>query len=344
MKKKFLRVGAYLMLAVFGVLAYFIYTDFYCKSVNHTGQAYSLKIRRVMSFDDVREQLLEDGVISDKASFDRVAALLRYNQSSIKTGHYLIPVRITMSELVKILKTGRQTPIKYTFNNLRTISDFIIHSSANFDFTESEMTEVLFDQEFLDSNNVDSYSLLSLFIPDTYEVYYNTSAQNLVKKLLSYHWKFWNSDNRLEKAQELGMTPAEVYTLASIVEKETNHNEERPRIAGVYLNRLKKGMKLQADPTVVYATGEFSLRRVLNEHLQINSRYNTYIYHGLPPGPIFMPSVSSIDAVLNYEKHNYLYFCAAPGYNAEHLFADTFEQHQRNAMKYRKWLNSEQIR
>lgn len=344
MKKKLSLVSAYLLLAVFGVLAYFIYTDFYCKSVNHTGQAYSLKIKRVMSFDDVRQQLLDDGVISDKASFDRVAILLKYNQSSVKTGHYLIPVRMTMFELIKILKTGRQTPIKYTFNNLRTINDFIAHSSANFDFTESEMAEVLFNQEFLDSNNVDSHTLMSLFIPDTYEVYYNTSAQNLVKKLLSYHRKFWNTNNRLEKAQEIGMTPAEVYTLASIVEKETNNDDERPRIAGVYLNRLKKGMKLQADPTVVYATGEFSLRRILNEHLQINSPYNTYFYHGLPPGPIFMPSVSSIDAVLNYEKHNYLYFCAAPGYNAEHLFADTFEQHKWNAMKYRKWLNDKRIK
>lgn len=344
MKKKLLLMGVCLMFAVFGALAYFLYTDFYRKSVNHTGQVYSLKIKRVMGFDDVRQKLLDDGVISDKASFDRIAAVLQYNQSSIKTGHYLIPVGISMSKLIKILKTGRQTPIKYTFNNLRTINDFITHASANFDFTESEMVEILFNQEFLDSNNVDSYSLMSLFIPDTYEVYYNTSAQNLVKKLLGYHRQFWNSNGRSEKARELGLTPAEVYTLASIVEKETNHNDERPRIAGVYLNRLRKGMKLQADPTVVFATGEYALRRVLNEHLQIDSPYNTYLYFGLPPGPIYMPSQSSIDAVLNYEKHDLLYFCAAPGYNSRHLFAGTFDQHQRNAMTYRKWLNNERIR
>jgi UPF0755 protein len=200
------------------------------------------------------------------------------------------------------------------------------------------------DQEVLSELGYTPENIMSLFIPNTYQVYWNTSPQNLLKRLQVENDAFWAKKNRREKAKSLGLSTQEVYTLASIVEKESLVMDEKPIIAGVYLNRLKKGMLLQADPTVVFAVGDFSIQRVLNKHLAIDSPYNTYKNVGLPPGPICMPSISSIDGVLNAEKHNYIFFCAKPNSGGRHAFANTLAGHNRNAAIYRNWLQANQIR
>jgi UPF0755 protein len=179
---------------------------------------------------------------------------------------------------------------------------------------------------------------MTIFIPNTYEMFWNATPKQFVEKMLKEHDKFWEKDNRKAKADALAMNPEQVYSLASIVEKETNNVEEKPRVAGAYLNRLRINMKLQADPTCVFASKDFLTRRVTQKHLTFDSPYNTYLHTGLPPGPISIASISSIDAVLNYEKHNYLYFCAKPDNIGTHSFAETFPQHQVNVNKYIEWL------
>jgi len=185
---------------------------------------------------------------------------------------------------------------------------------------------------------------LSLFIPNTYEFWWDSSANEIINRMAKENRKFWEAKNRSKKAEALGLDKKQVYTLASIVEKETQANSEKERIAGVYLNRLKRGMLLQADPTVVFAVNQFDLKRVLNKHLEFDSPYNTYKNKGLPPGPIYMPGIRSIDAVLNAEKHNYLYFCAKPDDSGTHAFATNLIGHNKNAQRYWNWLRKNGIR
>ena len=199
-------------------------------------------------------------------------------------------------------------------------------------------------------NNPDTWKSLgytretfpALFIPDTYEVYWETSAQSFVDRMAKVNHDFWNG-KRTNKAKQIGLTPIEVVTLASIVDSETANNAEKSRIAGLYINRLNRGMLLQSDPTVIYAVGDFSIRRVLNIHLQTQSPYNTYIVHGLPPGPIRIPSIAGIDAVLNYERHNYIYMCAKEDFSGTHNFATTYAEHMQNARKYINALTKRNI-
>ena len=206
------------------------------------------------------------------------------------------------------------------------------------------LSDYLLKEETLAELGFTRENIISLFIPNTYEVWWNSSPEALIKRLKAEHEKWWSNKSRLDKIKELGLSPSEAYTLASIVDKESNLNKEKPRVAGVYYNRIQKGIPLQADPTVVFATGQYDLRRVLNKHLEIDSPYNTYKYRGLPPGPIYMASIDGLNAVINLENHDYLYFCAAPGYGSEHLFAKTLTQHNINARKFHRWLNQQGIR
>jgi len=189
-----------------------------------------------------------------------------------------------------------------------------------------------------------SETILSMFIPNTYQFYWNTTPEKFVSRMRSEHDKYWNAKGRKEAISKNGLTPTETYTLASIIEKETTNPKETKTISGVYQNRLQKGIALQADPTVVFGVGDFTIRRVLNKHLKHPSPYNTYLHAGLPPGPIYMPTLSSLDAAIFPENHKYIYFCAKPGYDNEHSFASTLSQHNRNAKIYHAWLNKEGIR
>ena len=291
------------------------------------------------SYSDLLDSLETKQILKDVKGFQWVSSLMNF--SSVRPGMYALKPGMSNKELVSMLRSGRQQPVKLTFNNVRTIEDL-----GGVFASQLELDSVRFinhlNEQLIDSLGYTKENILSLFIPNTYEVFWNTSIDKFVSRMQREHGKFWNKDRR-KKLEELGLTTAEAYTLASIVQKETLVNSEKPTVAGVYLNRLRRGQLLQADPTVVFANGDFTIRRVLNKHLRMDSPYNTYMYEGLPPGPICMPDISSIDAVLNYEKHRYLYFCASTDNSGRHVFASTLVEHNRNANRYRAYLNKEKI-
>lgn len=295
-------------------------------------------------FDQVVYILDTAQILSDMASFKRVSSWMKYNQSSIKSGRYLIEDQWSNRQLVSLLRTGAQSPVQFVLNSCRTINDVAGEAAKKIEPDSIEFLQTFLSSENLAKTKLDTQSILSLFVPNTYELYWTTNTQEFFDRMKNEHESFWNKDNRKAKAAILEFQPAEVYTLASIVEKETLNKEERPIVAGLYLNRLKKNIPLQADPTIVFAVQDFTLRRVLNKHLQFESPYNTYLNTGLPPGPICMPSISSIDAVLNPRKHHYLYMCARPDNSGLHNFAATIAEHGKNARIYRNWLDQRGIR
>lgn len=287
----------------------------------------------------VIDTLTNRNLIKDQRSIKQVAQLMKYNRP--KAGRYLVKHGWSNKQLISQLRSGRQTPLNLTFNNFRTIEELVDFFSLSLELDKTDLsaaiaTFIASEEEYTQEN------ILSLFLPNTYQIYWNTSSRDLLIRFSKERRKFFN-EKRMQKLTGLGLTKAELYTLASIVQKETLVNDEKPTVAGVYLNRLRRGQLLQADPTVVFANADFDIRRVLNKHLAIDSPYNTYKYSGLPPGPICMPDISSIDAVLDYEKHQYLYFCAKPDNSGRHAFARNLVEHNRNADNYRRFLNKSKI-
>jgi UPF0755 protein len=248
---------------------------------------------------------------------------------------------MTNMQAIEALRAGDQVPVNITFNNVRLLSELGPKITKNTGVAPAD-----FDRAVLAfaANNEDGFTkenIISMFIPNTYQVYYDITAEELVERMYSEYSTFWTAERR-QKAQALGMTPVEVSTLASIVQAEAWKPTEAPTIAGLYLIRLKKGIALQADPTLVFAVGDFTLKRILNVHKEVDSPYNTYIHAGLPPGPINMPTIASLNAVLNAEKHNYLYMCAREDFSGYHNFARTLTEHNRNAARYQQALTIEQ--
>lgn len=295
------------------------------------------------SYSGLSEIITEENILDDVISFERVAGWMKFDEQPVKAGRYEIQQGWSNRQLVNVLRSGRQSPVKVTFNNARTISELSGRITENLEIDSIQFLTHVLNPENLARWGYSKETILSLFIPNTYEMFWTTSTDALISRMQKEHQTFWKQDDRSTKAKALSMTAEEVYTLASIVEKETQAGHERPRVAGLYLNRLQKSIPLQADPTVVFAVGNFELRRVLNKHLEMDSPYNTYKFAGLPPGPIYMPSISSIDAVLNAEAHNYLYMCARPDNSGLHAFAETIREHNNNANRYRRWLDQRGI-
>lgn len=241
-----------------------------------------------------------------------------------------------------MLRAGRQVPVKVQFHNIKTLEDFASAISTQIEPDSSSLINLINDDEYISEFGFNQQTIYSMFIPNTYEVYWNTKADDFIKRMYSEYNNFWNN-KREAKLQDIGMTKIEVSTLASIVDEETYINDEKKTIAGVYINRLNKGIRLQADPTVKFAVGDRAIKRVLTKHLEINSPYNTYKHAGLPPGPINIPSISGIDAVLNYEKHSYYYFCARADFSGYHHFSKTLTQHLRYAREYQRLLNKNRV-
>ncbi len=294
------------------------------------------------NYENVLLILDKTGYISDMESFKLVAEHKKY-PSKVLAGRYEIKNGMSNNELVNLLRSGKQSPVKLSFISVRSLDILAGKIAVYIEADSTQISELLNNSETALKYGFTNKTFLTMFIPNTYEFYWNTSAAKFVEKMAEEYKKFWNED-RQQKAADIGLSQSEVSTLASIVEAETQKNDEKQRVAGVYINRLNKGILLQADPTVVYATGDFTIKRVLNRHLQIDSPYNTYLYSGLPPGPINIPSVSSIDAVLNYEKHNYIFFCAKDDFSGYHVFAVTNAQHEANARKYHQALRNAGIR
>lgn len=340
--KKVIIALTVLLFIIGGSTAYYSYTKIYRPNVELIGkdQAY-LYIKTGSTFEDVLANLIEHNIIRNASSFQWVAERKGY-KNKVKPGKYKIKKNMSNNELVNMLRSGAQEPVKLVFNEARTKQDFIeiIHKQIEAD--KDDLNTLINDDEFLKDYGVNSKNVLTLFIPNTYEVYWNTSAEQFIERMAKEYDKFWTK-LRIQKAQKLGLTKSEVSILASIVQQESKVTDEQPVIAGVYLNRLKKEMRLQADPTVIFAIGDFTIKRVLNEYLNFDSPYNTYKYTGLPPGPICLPYSSTIDAVLNIKAHNYIYFCAKEDFSGRHNFAATIAEHNRNAAKFRKALNNRKI-
>ena len=305
---------------------------------------YELYIPTGSSARDVRIMLRRDHWLHNSRSFKWVARAMHYDKDNVPPGKYVLEPGMSNRKLVSILRTGKQTPVNITFNNVRYVEELVGKIAQYIEEDSASIASLLKNEDFCRQRGLDTFNIMSLFIPNTYEFFWNTNALQLVRRMEKEHARFWQSENRLARADSLGLAPAEVFTLASIVEKETLVASEKETVAGVYLNRLRKGMRLQADPTVVYATGDFTLQRVLIKHLEIDSPYNTYLYDGLPPGPICMPDIGTIDAVLRAEDHEYLFFCAKPAGSGRHAFAKTLRGHMQNARAYQSWLRSNQIR
>lgn len=293
-------------------------------------------------FSAVKNIFYEHGLIIHRKNFEWLAKKKNYPKN-IHPGRYELKKGMSNNELINLLRSGKQEPINVIFNNIRTREELAKRIAQQIEADSAKIVSILNDSAFVKGFNLTTKTVKIIFIPNTYEFYWNTSAEEFIKRMYREYNKYWN-DKRLKKIEQLDMTRNEVMTLASIVEKETNKNDEKARIAGVYMNRLERGWRLQADPTLVYAARDFSIKRVLNEHKEIDSPYNTYKYSGLPPAPICMPSIASIDAVLNYEDHGYFYFAAKPDMSGYHNFAKSIYQHNRNAAEYQKALDKLNIK
>ena len=318
--------------------SYYFYQVFFTANIETKSKPTYVVVHRGDDWQAALKTIDATGTVVDKLSLHFVAKLMKY-PAHVKPGRYELKDGYTNRELINVLKAGLQSPLKLTFTNVRLRRELADKLSNQIDARPSQIDSLLSSPSYTKRLGFDTTTVLSMFIPNTYELYWNTSADNLMLRMKKEYEKFWTPARDAER-EKLKLTRAEVSTLASIVEAEQQqHADERPRIAGVYLNRLKRGMKLQADPTVVYANRDFTIKRVLNVHLQKDSPYNTYKYAGLPPGPINLPSIASIDAVLKPESNNYLYFCAKDDFSGYHAFATNEKDHIMNARRYQAALN-----
>jgi UPF0755 protein len=293
------------------------------------------------SYSDLLDTLRSDRLLKNERSF-LFTSRIRGLDRSLKPGSYVFQPGMNNNQIVNILRSGRQTPVRVTFNNIRTLNDLAGRICGQIEADSASLANFFNDESnYLDDGFVRE-TLVSVFIPDTYEFYWNTDAEGFYKRMLREYRVFWNED-RVAAADTLGLSPVGVSIIASIIDDEVAKNEEKPRIAGVYLNRLRLGIPLQACPTIKFALNDFTIRRVLYEHLETESPYNTYKYRGLPPGPVRCPSKSGIEAVLHAEKHDYLYFAAKSDFSGYHHFSRTLAEHNRYANAYQRELDRRKI-
>lgn len=292
-------------------------------------------------FAAVKKVLYEKGLIIHRENFEWLADKKKYT-ANVKPGKYSIQHGLSNDQLINLLRSGQQSPVDLTFNNMRDVHQLAGRVAQQIEADSLSIVTLLHDSAYIAMLGFTPTNLPSLFIPNTYEFYWTTDAEGFVSRMLQEYRKFW-TESRRNKARETGLSETEVSILASIIDKETNMNDEKAAIAGVYMNRLKYGWKLQADPTLVFALGDFNIRRVLDVHKLVDSPYNTYKYAGLPPGPITIPSIASIDAVLNYQKHAFFFFCAKDDFSGYHVFARSNLEHEANASRYRRALDRARI-
>lgn len=307
--------------------------------ISETGYIY---IDRDDNIDSVYNQIIKVGNPKSMKGFKIIAEQKGYDKN-IKTGRYAIKPTDNMRYLHRRLSLGYQTPVNLTIGSVRTMDRIARNASRQLMIDSTEIIGLLNDTAYLNTIGYTTQTIPALFIPNTYEVYWNISAEDFMKRMIKEHKVFWNEE-RIKKAKSIGLTPEEVATLASIVEEETAVNAEKPVVAGLYINRLKRGMLLQADPTIKFSLQDFGLKRILFKHLEVNSPYNTYKHTGLPPGPIRIPSIQGLESVLNHAHHNYLYMCAKEDFSGTHNFAVTSAQHAANARRYQQALNRRNIK
>ena len=325
-----------ILLISFGFYAYQIC---YVPNILVGKQDRAIVIPRDADFKFVQSVLHEQDMVQDLTSFAFLAKLMEY-QDHVKPGRYVLKANMSNISAVRLLRAGEQSPVKITFNNVRLIRDLSEKITKNLNMKPEEFEAALIKFTLNNKAGFIKDNILTMFLPNTYEVYFNISPDELVQRMHREYETFW-TDERKALARKIGLTPIEVSILASIVQAESIKPDEAPVIAGLYINRLKKNIPLQADPTLVFAVGDFTIKRVLNEHKEIDSPYNTYRNAGLPPGPINLPEISSIKAVLNYKESDYLYMCAREDFSGYHNFTSSYRQHLNNAEKYQRALTIE---
>ena len=337
--KKIISIIAVAGIVVASIIGIYVYSKAFTPNTQFSQEEVYVYIPSESTYEQVKEIVAP--LVKDFEKFDFVATSRNYS-TNVKSGKFLFKRDMTSFDMVRSLRLN--VPVNVAFNNQETLTKLMLRLATQLEPDTLALNQAFTNETFLLENGLTKETALTLFIPNSYEFYWNVSAKKIADKMAKEHKKFWNAE-RLAKAKALNMTPAQVYTLASIVHKETVKTDERPRVAGAYLNRIQQDMPLQADPTVIYAikekSGDFDqiIKRVGGSNLFVKSPYNTYINKGLPPGPIAMPDISAIDAVLNAEKHNFIYFCADPDRPGYHAFETTYEAHMINAKKYAAWVN-----
>lgn len=330
--------------AVGGCLfGYHFYNYIYMSNVKMEKESKIFIIETDWDFKTISDELSAQGIIKNQESFEWVAKQKQYD-SNPKPGRFNIQNGWSNSEIINHIRlAGNSVPINVTFHNISRLTQLASKISTQIEADSASLMAAFLDKNWMKENGLKKETVQAIFIPNTYELYWNTNAIQFTERMLQEFHHFWTVE-RKKQAEKLGLTPFTVSTLASIVEAETKKSDEMPKVAGLYLNRLRIGMKLQSDPTVVFALNKPGIHRVYYADLKIESPYNTYLNSGLPPGPIGFPSTKALKAVLNRDDNSYLYMCAKPDYSGYHNFANSYSQHQRNAAKYRAFLSKEGIR
>lgn len=339
---KFAGGALLVVLLIFGYMAWEYYGRIYKSNVDLDQGSVEFYIHSNWDYESVKAALVEQKIIVDEAAFDWVAQQKQY-PDLIKPGRYIILDGMSNNKLVNLLRSGEQKPIRVIVRSVRNKTQLASQVGALIEADSAEIMAKLNDPKYCEKLGFNTTTIFTLFMPNTYEFYWNTSADEFIDRMAKEYKRFW-TDERKAKAREVGLSQSEVSILASIVQSEqAAHPDERDEVAGLYLNRLKKGMRLESDPTLIHALGDYSIKRVLNVHKQVNSPYNTYMNAGLPPGPILLPELASLDAVLNPAHHNYIFMCAKEDFSGYHNFAVSYNQHINNAKRYQRELNNRKI-
>jgi UPF0755 protein len=342
--KKILLGVLALGLILMAVFAFKVYGTFFSPNTNFTQDSYEVLIPTGADYKQAFLAIAD--AVEDRDALHDTAVRKGYHKN-VKPGRYLLAPGMSNNDIINTVRS-RNIPVKLRFNNQERLEDLAGRVASQIEPDSIELLEAFTDTIFLNKHQFTRENALAMYLPNQYEVYWNTTAIDYRARMLDYYSSFWNEQRRT-KANAIGMTPAEVISLAAIVHKETAKVDERPRVAGVYINRLQRGIKLDADPTVIYAKKwldqdfDQTIKRVLYKDLTLDAPYNTYKYAGLPPGPIVTPDLSAIDAVLNYEDHDYYYFVADVENFGYHKFAKSLSQHNANAAAYRRWINQRNI-
>ncbi len=337
--KVFIALGILFVVMLAGT-AFNYYLKYFGPNV--TDNTEYLYIKTGSDFDDVYETIRKDEIVKDSVSFLNAANNMDY-PGSVKPGRYLLKQGMSNRSFINMLKAGNQEPVKISFQNVRLKQTLAGMVAKKLETDSASIGSLLDSASFVGKYGFNTDNVYTMFIPNSYELYWNTSAEKFFIRMHDEYQKFWTPE-RKARAAKIDLSPIQVSILASIVDGEALMDKEMPTIAGLYMNRLKKGMKLEADPTVIFAANDFTIRRVLNKHLRISSPYNTYMNTGLPPGPISMPSINAVDAVLNYATHDFIYMCAKEDFSGYHNFATNLAQHSINARKFQQALNARNIK
>lgn len=338
-RTKIIIAAAVVILLIGGFYGLNVYKTYLAPNVS--GDEEYLFVKTGANYDDLLINLQNKANLKDLDAFKKAAGSMKL-AASLKAGRYRLKQGLNNRTLINMLKSGNQDPVKLKFQNIRKKENFAAYMAKNMEADSLAFINVLDSSALLEKYGFTKENSYSLFIPNTYELYWNITPLAFFEKMQKEYGKFWTA-SRKQKAAKLNLTPIQVSILASIVDSEALYDKEMPIIAGLYLNRLSRGILLQADPTVIFANNDFTVKRVTNKLLSVDSKYNTYKYKGLPPGPIMMPSINAIDAVLDRQVNSYIYMCAKEDFSGYHNFAENEAQHNINAKKYRAALNKRNI-